>query len=258
MKTILVACACTCAYVLGSSEARAEWVRCAEELELSAYSVSSDSSRLAHAEVAVNADGGSMRVHGGAVDVFGSFTEAGAGAAVSGAHYECWKFEPDEENVVGEIECKVELEIEGIAMLVDPNCAGLAAGYERADLFVDGNLRSSAMVMLDQAAGETVSGVLGPFGMKLPGPWGLTIPAAINLTFGTGAGNYKDEDQKSFVAVICPAMTLEYATQTRSIGRVWADEDLALEAVVAVRAKGQISTQISKLEFPSCPSGSIP
>lgn len=256
MKTILVACAFACAIV--SSEARAEWVRCTEEIELSAYSVASDYGRLAHAEVAVNADGGSMRVHGGAVDVFGSFTEAGAGAAVSGAHYECWKFEPDKENAVGEVEFKVDLEIEGIAMLVDPNCAGIAAGYERADIFIDGALRGTGMVMLDQAAGETVPGILGPYGMKIPGPWGLTIPAAVNLTFGSGAGSYKDEDQKSFVAAICPATTLEYATQTRSIGRVWADEDIALEAVVAIRGKGQISTHISRLAFPTCPSGSIP
>ncbi|MEZ5964722.1 MAG: hypothetical protein R3F56_12815 [Planctomycetota bacterium] len=116
----------------------------------------------------------------------------------------------------GEIEVNAVVDAQGVANLVDADCAAAALGYGE----FSSNVTPTITAVLTASAGETGSNQLGSVRAAYSG-----ITVAVNLSVGTGEGTYPDMDTNQIGNVVCKNY---YFVQHRARAyiKVWANEDL--------------------------------
>lgn len=116
----------------------------------------------------------------------------------------------------GEIEVNASVDAQGVANLVDADCAAAALGYGE----FSSNVTPTVTAVLTASVGETGSNQIGSVRAAYSG-----ITIGVNVSVGTGEGSYPDMDTNQIGKVECGNY---YFVQHRARAyiKVWANEDL--------------------------------
>ncbi|MFH0945129.1 MAG: hypothetical protein V2A76_08025 [Planctomycetota bacterium] len=148
---------------------------------------------------------------------------------------------------VGEVEYEATAEIDGVAKLIDDDCAAAATGFVELEYSCDGSSQK-AHAELTHSAARTGTGATFEFGVPIP------IEFTFTLHTGVGEGEYPDTDQDLIpFDARCPVKTFVVQTKTRSEIFVWVACFWGISAKSEAEMYGVLEGSMSFLCWRVCP-----